>query len=162
MFVQNRLDLLYKPTTISRCPIAEIYGAWNLNCSTTQLSAPRSELNHCGALLFRRKFPQNRALAAFLSPVSDCLQRRFFHAFFALSETLILVFASVVEVTCPLPNKTVPCEHSPPVSQAFFQSLPLLRFFCRHPCSIVSCMGSQYAVHERTALKLLSSEPRLY
>ena len=41
--------------------------------STTQLSAPRSELNHFGALLFRRKFPQNRALAAFLLPVSDCL-----------------------------------------------------------------------------------------
>ena len=63
------------------------------------LSAPRSELNHCGALLFCRKFPQNRALAAFLSPVSDCLQRRFFHAVFALSETLILAFVSVVEVT---------------------------------------------------------------
>ena len=71
---------------------------------------------------FCRKCPQIKAFAAFLSPVSVCLQRRLFNAIFAFSETLILAFVSVVEVTCPLPNKTVPCSLAPPVSLAFFQS----------------------------------------
>ena len=62
---------------------------------------PRPAVNStaAGRFLFHRKFPKNRALAAFLSPASGCLQRRFFHAIFALSETLILAFVSVVEVT---------------------------------------------------------------
>ena len=85
-----------------------------------------------------------------------------FHTFFALSETRSLAFVSVVEDTCPLPNKTVPCKLAPPSSQMSFQTPPSLRFSCRHPRPIVSCMGLQYTMHESTTLKLLSSEPRLY
>ncbi len=46
--------------------------------STRRLSAPRSELNHCEALPFCSKHPQNKAFAALSLPVSPSLQRRFF------------------------------------------------------------------------------------